>query len=51
MKVLRFCGYAFAIIVTAWCLLSYIDIIADNCSPNPVHHMWNFFSMLTGWKV
>lgn len=26
-----------------WVILSWVDIIADNTSMNPVHHAWNFF--------
>lgn len=26
-----------------WIFISWIDIIADNTSMNPVHYAWNFF--------
>lgn len=26
-----------------WIFISWIDIIADNTTLNPVHHAWNFF--------
>lgn len=29
-----------------WVLISWIDIVADNTTLNPVHHAWNFFVLL-----
>lgn len=26
-----------------WIFISWIDIVLDNCHPNPVHYAWNFF--------
>lgn len=35
--------YSTCLVLFAWVMLSYHDIIADNSYPNPVHHPWNFF--------
>ena len=29
-----------------WIMISWIDIIVDNSSMNPIHHAWNFFVLL-----
>lgn len=29
-----------------WIFISWIDIIADNTTLNPVHYAWNFFVLL-----
>lgn len=41
--------YAFNIILLAWILISYIDIIWDNAFPNPQHFSWNFFIVVINY--
>ena len=36
-----------SILFTAWFVWSWADIVADNCSPNPVHSEYNLFVMMT----
>lgn len=48
MKVLKVCYYTIIFLLVAWFLMSWFDIIADNCSLNPVHHPLNMFSLLLG---
>lgn len=48
MKCLKVVFYALLIILFAWALLSWIDIIADNCSANPIHSAYNLFVLLLG---
>lgn len=38
------------VVVLLWIFLSWCDITADNCFPNPVHHPLNFFVLMSkGW--
>ena len=37
---------AISIIFGAWILASWCDIVADNCSPNPIHSEHNFFVIM-----
>lgn len=30
----------------AWAIVSWVDIVADNCQPNPVHNPYNLFVLL-----
>lgn len=30
----------------AWAIVSWADIVADNCKPNPVHNPYNLFVLL-----
>lgn len=30
----------------AWMIVSWVDIVADNCEPNPVHSPYNLFVLL-----
>lgn len=34
-------------LLLAWMGISWIDIIIDNCHPNPSHSKFNFFVLLT----
>ena len=45
-KAIVIIGWVIMIAFMIWVGASFIDIIADNCSPNPVHHPLNFFSIL-----
>lgn len=33
-----------------WGFLSWCDIVADNCSPNPQHSEYNLFVIACGWE-
>lgn len=46
-KVLLIAFYVVSIAFFAWIAGSYLDIIADNIAPEPVHWEYNFFVMLT----
>ena len=35
------------VVLMLWLGLSWMDIVADNCTPNPVHHPYNAFVVLT----
>lgn len=37
------------LIVGVWFAASWVDIVADNCEPNPVHAKWNMFCFGTGY--
>lgn len=42
-------GWAFTVVCCvflAWFLVSWVDIAADNCQPNPVHNSYNLFVLL-----
>lgn len=47
MKVLKVSYYTIMFLLFAWFVASYIDIIADNCLPNPVHHPLNMFILMS----
>lgn len=34
------------VVIAAWMLTSYIDIVADNRYPEPTHSEYNFFSIV-----
>ena len=48
MKVLKIAYYAVIILIMGWVAVSWMDIVADNCFSNPVHHPLNFFEMMFG---
>ena len=41
------CGLSVLFIL--WGFLSWCDIVADNCDPNPVHSQYNLFVVMTEW--
>ena len=46
MKILRTLGiivYIGLLLLGAWGIVSYIDIVLDNLSANPQHFDWNLF--------
>ena len=45
-KVIVIIGWVIMIAFMVWVGASFIDIIADNCSLNPVHNNYNFFIKL-----
>ncbi len=34
------------VVFIAWVIVSWADIVADNCKPNPVHNPYNLFVLL-----
>jgi hypothetical protein len=34
------------VVIAAWMLNSYVDIVADNRTPEPTHNEYNFFSVV-----
>ena len=58
MKTLKSIGKVFAgiylavaILVAVWGFASWIDIVADNNMPNPVHSEYNLFVLLFDREV
>jgi hypothetical protein len=47
-KILRNICCLISVLLIIWFVMSWMDIVADNCFPNPVHHPWNMFMMLGG---
>lgn len=41
------CGLSVLFIL--WGFLSWCDIVADNCDPNPTHSQHNLFVVMTEW--
>lgn len=39
------CGLCAAFLL--WGILSWADIVADNCEPNPQHSKYNLFVLMT----
>lgn len=37
---------ALSVAFSVWFVASWIDIVADNCKPNPQHGDWNMFVMM-----
>lgn len=48
LKVLKCTYVVLFVMLFMWFCLSYVDIITDNCMPNPIHHPWNMFLLLKG---
>lgn len=46
-RVLAAMLYIALLILGAWAIVSYIDIIWDNYLPNPTHFKWNLFVLMT----
>lgn len=42
-KILWFLYCAAGALFVAWILFSWLDVIADNIAPDPVHWKYNFF--------
>ena len=36
-----------SILFILWGIVSWMDIVADNRKPNPVHHPYNMFVLMT----
>lgn len=39
------CGLCAAVLL--WAVLSWADIVTDNCEPNPQHSEYNLFVLMT----
>lgn len=39
------CGFCAAVLL--WAFISWVDIVADNCKPNPQHSEYNMFVLMT----
>ena len=50
MKVIKVLFYTISIGLILWFVLSWCDIVADNTAPNPVHHPYNAFVLMTKEK-
>lgn len=46
-KIIKVAFYSVVILFAAWFILSWGDIVADNSTPNPVHHPYNLFVLMT----
>ena len=47
MKVLKYIGGGLMAVLLIWMLVSWADIVADNCEPNPQHSEYNMFVLMT----
>lgn len=47
MKKIKYLIIAIILLFIAWTIISYIDIISDNCHPNPKHSKYNLFTIVT----
>ena len=47
LKAFKAIGYGLCIVFMAWLLLSWVDIVADNSTPNPHHSEYNAFVLMT----
>lgn len=46
-KVAKVTLYSVCLAVLLWFFLSWLDIVADNCEPNPHHSPYNVFVLMT----
>lgn len=46
-KVVKIAAMLVSVSFIAWFILSWADIVADNCKPNPVHNKYNMFVLMT----
>mgnify|MGYP006978909893 FL=1 len=47
IKVFKVIGCGLCIVFMVWLLLSWVDIVADNSTPNPHHSEYNAFVLMT----
>ena len=47
MKTIATIIYTISVLLCIWFATSWIDIVSDNCNPNPVHSEYNMFVMMT----
>ena len=46
-KTIKIIVYTVCVALMLWFFLSWCDIVADNTKPNPVHHPYNIFVLMT----
>lgn len=46
-KIIKVAAMLISVNFIAWFILSWVDIVADNCEPNPVHSKYNMFVLMT----
>lgn len=46
MKIAKYLFMIICVAIIIWVFASWIDIVADNMSPNPVHSVYNFFVLM-----
>ena len=46
-KTIKIIVYTICIALMLWFFLSWCDIVADNSKPNPEHHPYNIFVLMT----
>lgn len=46
MKIIKYTLTALCVLFILWVGISWADIVADNCDPNPQHYDWNFFVVM-----
>ena len=47
MKALKYIGCGLCAALLLWAFISWCDIVADNCKPNPQHSEYNMFVLMT----
>lgn len=47
MKTLKYIGGGLRVALLLWAIISWADIVADNCEPNPQHSEYNLFVLMT----
>lgn len=47
MRIIKWIGGGICAALLLWAVLSWADIVADNCEPNPQHSEYNMFVLMT----
>lgn len=47
MRIIGRIGCGLCAVFLLWAVLSWADIVADNCEPNPQHSEYNLFVLMT----
>lgn len=47
MRIIKRIGGGICAALLLWAVLSWADIVADNCEPNPQHSEYNMFVLMT----
>lgn len=45
----KFCEntvFLICLLLLVWMAMSFIDVVAHNCSPDPIYADWNLFALL-----
>ena len=52
MKIAKNIYFTVSILFLLWVFASYLDIIADNITPDPQHSIYNFFVIIEKfWRI